>query len=79
MDSPLVGPLQTAKGFWKTKDGKWGLAFLVPIGAGSLWLLGKILPFLIILTQNLITLIGLVVCLGVIVFMSVQLLVILQK
>ena len=66
MEKPLLGAsntLSTGKGFWKSKDGKWGLIFLIPIVALGLWGLSAILPFLITLTQNIITLIGLVICL----------------
>jgi hypothetical protein len=71
MDSPLSNStLTTAKGFWKTKDGKWGLMFLIPIVALSLWGLSAILPFLITLTTNIITLIGLVIALLGIVYVA---------
>ena len=68
MDTPLLGAssatLPATKGFWKSKDGKWGLGLLVPIAGFGLYLLYQILPFLITLTQNLITLIGLGLCLA---------------
>ncbi|HTX99002.1 MAG TPA: hypothetical protein VMG09_03175 [Bacteroidota bacterium] len=66
---PATVSTQTVKSFWSRKEGKVGLLFAIGIGGGLLYVLYKLLPYLIEMTKNLIQLTLLGVVLFVIVFM----------
>lgn len=57
MDSALISTSSSTgkNSFWKTKDGKFGVAITVILGALGLWGLYHILPFLITLASNMLT------------------------
>lgn len=70
MEPNLLGTSSTTKSsFWDSKDGKWGKVIAVVLGAAALFGLYLLLPFLITLAQNMLTLALLGVSLFVLIYM----------
>lgn len=68
MDSTLV-PTSSKGSFWSTKEGTWGKAVIGLLVIGGAWVLYQILPWLITLASNILTLAMLLLAIFVLVYM----------